>query len=57
MPSTNIQVNLVLEDAVEYAPDPSTHELVRTNLNAEILLNGNQIAALVPGGERTTATE
>ena len=43
------QVNLVLEDAVEYVPsgDGTT---TRTDLKSEILLNGNQIAVLVPGG-------
>lgn len=45
------QVNLVLDDAVEYVPDPSNmEEFTRTELKSEILLNGNQIAVLVPGG-------
>jgi len=44
------QVNLVLDNAVEYAPDPrNSGELLRTELKSEILLNGNQIAVLVPG--------
>ena len=45
-----IKVNLVLDDAIEYSPDPSGEGLVRTELKSEILLNGNQIAVLVPGG-------
>ena len=45
------QVNLVLDDAVEYTPDPSDHtNIIKTALETEILLNGNQIAVLVPGG-------
>ena len=45
------QVNLVLEDAVEYSPDPNEKgKVIKKALNAEILLNGNQIAVLVPGG-------
>ena len=41
----------MLEDAIEYSPDPTGGEgLVRTELKSEILLNGNQIAVLVPGG-------
>lgn len=44
-------VNLVLDDAVEYTPDPDDpSKVVRRALEAEILLNGNQIAILVPGG-------
>lgn len=44
-------VNLVLDDAVEYTPDPNDKsKYIKTDLNAEILLNGNQIACLVPGG-------
>jgi U6 snRNA-associated Sm-like protein LSm5 len=47
-----MQVNLVLDDAVEFTMDPKDgHRVVRTELNSEILLNGNQIAVLVPGGE------
>jgi U6 snRNA-associated Sm-like protein LSm5 len=46
-----MQVNLVLDDAVEFTMDPKDgHRVVRTELNSEILLNGNQIAVLVPGG-------
>ena len=45
------QVNLVLDDAVEYTPDPNDKtKVIRTKLETEILLNGNQIAVLVPGG-------
>mmetsp|Transcript_2444 Transcript_2444/g.3653 ORF Transcript_2444/g.3653 Transcript_2444/m.3653 type:complete len:95 (-) Transcript_2444:591-875(-) len=43
-------VNLVLDDAVEYSPDPRTGEIVKTELKSEILLNGNHVAVLVPGG-------
>jgi U6 snRNA-associated Sm-like protein LSm5 len=42
------QVNLVLDDAVEYSPEGDG--LVKTELQSELLLNGNQIAVLVPGG-------
>lgn len=38
----------MLEDAVEYSPDGEG--LVKTELQSELLLNGNQIAVLVPGG-------
>jgi U6 snRNA-associated Sm-like protein LSm5 len=45
------QVNLVLDDAVEYSPDPrDKSKVIKTELNSEVLLNGNQIAILVPGG-------
>jgi U6 snRNA-associated Sm-like protein LSm5 len=45
------QVNLVLDDAIEYSPDPQDlTKAIKTELNCEILLNGNQIAVLVPGG-------
>ena len=45
------QVNLVLDNAVEYTPDPNDKsKYIKTVLHTEILLNGNQIAALVPGG-------
>jgi U6 snRNA-associated Sm-like protein LSm5 len=44
-------VNLVLDDAVEYTPDPDDKtKVIKTSLQTEILLNGNQIAVLVPGG-------
>jgi len=42
-------VNLVLDDAVEYAPD-RTGNIVRTELKSELLLNGNHVAVLIPGG-------
>jgi hypothetical protein len=46
-----LQVNLVLEDAVEFSPDPNDKtKVIKTELQSEILLNGNQIAILVPGG-------
>mmetsp|Transcript_23931 Transcript_23931/g.66409 ORF Transcript_23931/g.66409 Transcript_23931/m.66409 type:complete len:97 (+) Transcript_23931:40-330(+) len=45
-------VNLVLDEAVEYSQDPNEKDkFIKTELNTEILLNGNQIAILVPGGE------
>jgi U6 snRNA-associated Sm-like protein LSm5 len=41
----------VLEDAVEFSPDPNDKtKVIKTELQSEILLNGNQIAILVPGG-------
>jgi U6 snRNA-associated Sm-like protein LSm5 len=44
-------VNLVLDNAVEYTPDPDDKEkFIKNVLDTEILLNGNQIAILVPGG-------
>ena len=43
-------VNLVLDDAVEYSPD-AHGEICRTELNSEILLNGNHVTILIPGGE------
>eukprot|EP00539_Tryblionella_compressa_P003513 CAMPEP_0178733654 /NCGR_PEP_ID=MMETSP0744-20121128/910_1 /TAXON_ID=913974 /ORGANISM="Nitzschia punctata, Strain CCMP561" /LENGTH=97 /DNA_ID=CAMNT_0020385851 /DNA_START=15 /DNA_END=311 /DNA_ORIENTATION=- len=44
-------VNLVLDDAVEYTPDPNDNsKFIKKELETEILLNGNQIAILVPGG-------
>ena len=43
-------VNLVLDDAVEYTPDPLVKgKVIKTVIGKEILLNGNQIAILVPG--------
>lgn len=46
-----VQVNLVLDDAVEYSVDPKDKtKVIKTVLDNEILLNGNQIAVLVPGG-------
>jgi len=51
VPCFALQVNLVLDDAVEYTPDPSdASKVIKTKLETEILLNGNQIAILVPGG-------
>ena len=45
------QVNLVLDYAVEYTPDPRDRtKMLKTEMKSEILLNGNQIAVLVPGG-------
>jgi hypothetical protein len=49
-------VNLVLDDAIEYSPDPrQANKYIKTELNSEILLNGNQIAVLVPGGSGPSA--
>ena len=46
-----LQVNLVLDDAVEFSPDPNEKgKVIKKALNSEILLNGNQIAVLVPEG-------
>ena len=48
---SHVQVNLVLDQAVEYTPDPNDKtKAIKTELKTEILLNGNQIAILVPGG-------
>lgn len=45
-------VNLVLDDAVEYSPDPRDKSvIVKKELKAEILLNGNHVAVLVPGSK------
>lgn len=42
----------MLDDAVEYSHDPKQKDkVIKTELHTEILLNGNQIAVLVPGGE------
>ena len=42
----------MLDDAIEFTPDASDKKkFVKRVLNSEILLNGNQIAALVPGAE------
>ena len=50
-------VNLVLEDAVEYSPDSRSGndegmatQIIKTELQSEILLNGNHVAVLIPGG-------
>ena len=51
LPPSHLQVNLVLDQAVEYTPDPNDKtKAIKTELKTEILLNGNQIAILVPGG-------
>ncbi|KAL7506342.1 hypothetical protein ACHAXN_003640 [Cyclotella atomus] len=45
-------VNLVLDDAVEYSPDPrDKNQVLKKELKAEILLNGNHVAVLVPGSK------
>ena len=46
------KVNLVLDDATEYIQDPNDKsKVIKVELHTEILLNGNQIAVLVPGGD------
>ena len=43
-------VNLVLDDAVEYSPDArNPGEISKTELQNEILLNGNHVTVLIPG--------
>lgn len=53
-------VNLVLDDAVEYSPDSRNPSiLIKTDLQSEILLNGNHIAVIIPQGqgpERTSSS-
>ena len=50
-------VNLVLDDAIEYTTDPNDKtKIISTPLSNEILLNGNQIAILVPGGSGPLST-
>ena len=44
-------VNLVLDDAIEYAPDPRNKgRIIKKEIRCEILLNGNHVTVLVPGG-------
>jgi len=44
------KVNVVLDDVVEYGPDPDDPtETIRTELKTEILLNGTHVALMVPG--------
>ena len=44
-------VNLVLDDAVEFTVDAhNPGEITRTELQSEILLNGNHVSVLIPGG-------
>lgn len=43
----DVFVNMVLEDVTEYENSP---EGVKTTQMDQILLNGNNIAVLVPGG-------
>jgi len=42
-------VNLVLEDAVEYTRI-GDEEIHKTDPQSEILLNGNHVTVLIPGG-------
>jgi U6 snRNA-associated Sm-like protein LSm5 len=45
-------VNLVLEDAIEFAPDSHNPGMfIKSEMESEILLNGNHVTILVPGGE------
>jgi U6 snRNA-associated Sm-like protein LSm5 len=45
-------VNLVLEDAIEFVPDSHNPGMfIKTEMESEILLNGNHVTILVPGGE------
>ena len=44
----DVFVNMVLEDVTEYEASP---EGVKTTQMDQILLNGNNIAVLVPGGK------
>ncbi len=45
-------VNLVLDDAVQYTNDArNPGEIVKTELESEILLNGNHVTVLIPGGD------
>jgi U6 snRNA-associated Sm-like protein LSm5 len=46
-------VNMVLEDVTEYEMTP---EGMKTTKLDQILLNGNNICLLVPGGEGPTST-
>jgi hypothetical protein len=40
-----------LDDAVEFSADLNNRsKIIRTELKTEVLLNGNQIAVMVPGG-------
>mmetsp|Transcript_26304 Transcript_26304/g.40202 ORF Transcript_26304/g.40202 Transcript_26304/m.40202 type:complete len:95 (+) Transcript_26304:116-400(+) len=44
-------VNLVLDDAIQYTPDArNPGEICKTKLESEILLNGNHVTVLIPGG-------
>ena len=45
-------VNLVLDDAVEYTVDNQNNpgDITKTKLESEILLNGNHVSVLIPGG-------
>mmetsp|Transcript_51061 Transcript_51061/g.94581 ORF Transcript_51061/g.94581 Transcript_51061/m.94581 type:complete len:88 (-) Transcript_51061:840-1103(-) len=46
-------VNVVIDDAVEYSPDPrDPSRIVKTEIGGEILLNGNHVAVMVPGGKK-----
>jgi len=44
-------VNCVLEDAIEYDRDAETGKETQKKLES-ILLNGNNVCMIVPGGER-----
>lgn len=44
----DVFVNMVLEDVTEFEPTP---EGLKTSHLQQILLNGNNVAVLVPGGK------
>ena len=48
----DVYVNCVLEDAIEYDRDQESGKETTKNLES-ILLNGNNICMIVPGGERS----
>jgi len=47
----DVYVNCVLEDAIEYDRDAETGKETQKKLES-ILLNGNNVCMIVPGGER-----
>jgi hypothetical protein len=48
----DVYVNMVLEDVTEYDRDPESGNAIQETAKLDqILLNGNTIAALVPGGK------
>ena len=48
----DVYVNCVLEDAIEYDRDQESGKETTKNLES-ILLNGNNMCMIVPGGERS----
>lgn len=49
----DVYVNMVLEDVTEY--ERTSQGVIKNNLE-KILLNGNNVAVLVPGGDPEKAT-